>query len=233
MRHEDDRPRAFVPWESLHPLLGRLERWLAEHRPDFLAELEPGASDEELAALEREAGVSLPSLYAMLLRWRDGGSLDSLWGNFYLLSTRQVLDAMDLDPAEFDEPLWWHRGWIPFLDNGGGNYLCIDSAGCFGGQAGQLVEFWHDDDDRAVAFPSFEAWLSTLVEGLELGLFEDDGTEVDYDLVRRFERARNPGYPMEADVHWTPGAKVEVEPIDAIEAAELAARLEALKPSSR
>ena len=139
--------------------------------------------------------MTLPPLYASLLRWRNGGSFDSLWRNYLLLPSDQLAEARDIDAEQFDEPLWWHDQWIPFLDDRSTNYLCIDCAGCFGGQPGQIVEFWHEDGFRTIRHASFEAWLSTFVEGLELGLFDQEGSELDDGSSSVSSAAATPAIP--------------------------------------
>src|SRR5262249_42928327 len=45
---------------DLPALLGRIDRWLAQHRPRFAKALLPGASQEQLETLQRDAGVPVP-----------------------------------------------------------------------------------------------------------------------------------------------------------------------------
>jgi len=80
---------------------------------------------------------------------------------------KEMLDGM-ID-SEFDGTGWWRRGWVPFLANGGGDFLCVDVSAEDGGEPGQLVAFWHDWEDRSVKFPSFEAWVRELADSMETG----------------------------------------------------------------
>jgi len=160
-------------------LLKRLERWLATNRPDYLARLQSGVTDALLDAFEAQFSLKLPHAFRELYLWRNGqadGNYKSLQMNrmFSTLEsvaeTKELLDSMV--GSDFDQPERWRRGWVPFLSNGGGCYLCVDVAAEDGGQVGQLVAFWKADKDRPVEFPSVEAWLADLVESMESGQFE-------------------------------------------------------------
>lgn len=160
-------------------LIGRLDRWLAANRPDYYALLQPGATDPDLDAFEARFSLKLPTAFRAMYQWRSGQdemSFDSLQGNrsFCTLTevarTKDMLDGMS--GSDFDDPKYWRRGWVPFLHNGGGSYLCLDLAAEDGGRPGQLVGFWKADEDRPVEFPSVEAWLADLVESAEAGELE-------------------------------------------------------------
>lgn len=157
-------------------LIGRMDRWLAVNRPDYYALLQPGATEVELDAVEARFTLKLPGAFRQLYRWRNGQdpmSSASLQMNrsFCTLeevaSTKAMLDGMI--GFDFDDPRYWRRGWVPFLHNGAGSYLCLDLAAEDGGRPGQLVGFWKADNDRSVEFPSVEAWLANLVAAMEAG----------------------------------------------------------------
>jgi len=191
----------------MHTLIERLDRWYHTFRPAHLKGLNPGADDAALQRLRDRASAPLPPLLEELLSWHDGTAHDCYEGfqfNRHLMSCDDIVTVMDeleelRAAGEFEEPFWWNEQWLPFLDNGGGDFICVDLGGCFDGVPGQIVEFWHDDADRAIAYPSFEAWLETFVVALERGMFaeengglhpNDDG---DFDA---FVAARHPGYPI-------------------------------------
>ena len=158
-------------------LLARLDQWLRRERPKFYAAFGEGASVAELERLETAVGP-LPSTLRALFAWK-GQNRDGLQGNWALTSaTCAYLDHKSMteksDTGEFNQPSWWLRGWIPFCGDGGGNFLCVDLAGAFGGPKGQVIEFWHDDAERTVRYPSIEAWLEVLVDLLEDGSYIQD-----------------------------------------------------------
>ncbi|MEZ6035584.1 MAG: SMI1/KNR4 family protein [Planctomycetaceae bacterium] len=84
--------------------------------------------------------------------------------------TKDMLDGMI--GYDFEDPKWWRRGWVPFLANGSGDHLCVDLAAEDGGNPGQLIAFWHDDEERDIEYPSLADWLRELVESMENGTLE-------------------------------------------------------------
>ncbi|GAB5536025.1 MAG: SMI1/KNR4 family protein [Rubricoccaceae bacterium] len=161
---------------STDALIARLDRWLQTHRPEYYASLQPGATDADLDVFEARYELVLPAAFRALYRWRDGqrGS-KSLVDNRMFMSLRRIASTRDmLDPMiGYDfEAGWWRTSWVPFLDNGGGDYLCIDLEAEDGGMPGQIFPFWHDDGDfRDPTHPSFEAWLHDLVTSMEDGTY--------------------------------------------------------------
>ena len=160
-------------------LIGRLDRWLAANRPDYYALLRPGATDAELDAVEAQFAVRLPATFRQLYRWRDGQdpmSFVPLQMNRTFMPLEDIARVKDMLDGmigfDFDDPKYWRRGWVPFLHNGGGSYLCLDLVAEDGGQPGQLIGFWKRDEDRPVEFPSVEAWLADLVAAMEAGELE-------------------------------------------------------------
>jgi cell wall assembly regulator SMI1 len=160
-------------------LIERVDRWLAVNRPDYYASLRPGATDASLDAFEARFSLRLPGPFRAFYRWRDGQKPDcsaSFQNHRMFSSLDQVAETKDmLDGmigSDFEDPRWWQRGWVPFLANGGGDYLCLDVTAVGGGEPGQLIAFWHDWEDRSVKFPSFEAWLRQLADSMEAGTLE-------------------------------------------------------------
>lgn len=161
---------------SIDVLIERADRWLKAHRPDYYARLQPGTTAESLANFESHFSLQLPEAFRKFYRWRNGqerNCFESLQSNLMLSSlediaqTKEMLDNMI--GTDFEKPMWWRRGWVPFLSNGGGDHLCIDVAAEGGGTPGQVLMFWHDAADRSISFPHIDAWLSELVGSMEAG----------------------------------------------------------------
>src|SRR5262249_30106250 len=115
--------------------LARIDRWLASHRPDYYAQLRAGASVGELADFEGHLHVTVPMACADLYRWRNGQQSDcseALTQNWMFMPLGDIAETKELMDGmigfDFEDPRWWRRGWIPFLHNGGGSYLCLDLA---------------------------------------------------------------------------------------------------------
>jgi cell wall assembly regulator SMI1 len=164
---------------GVRSLINRMDRWLAANRPDYYRLLQPGASNAELDAVENRFSLKLTQGFRELYRWRNGqesGSFKPLQYNRTYESLDEVTTAKtELDSligTDFDDPKYWRRGWVPFMRNGAGSWLCLDLAAQDGGQIGQLVGFWKRDDDRPIEYESIEAWLTKLVTSMEDGTLE-------------------------------------------------------------
>lgn len=158
-------------------LITRLDRWLVTNRPEYYAQLRPGVTDVELDSVEARFGLSLPVSFRHLYQWRDGqDGYDSIQHNRMFMPLESVISTKELNDGfignDFPTLEWWRREWVPFLENGAGDCLVIDLLGINGGRPGQVVTFWHDWDNRAVEFPSLDAWLQDLVESMESGELE-------------------------------------------------------------
>jgi cell wall assembly regulator SMI1 len=157
-------------------LIQQLDRGLSRDRSAYYSLLQPGATAADFAAFERRFGLQLSADFKALYAWRNGQPntlTESLHDNWMfaaiadIADTKAILDEM-ID-ADFDDPQWWRRGWVPFLSNGGGDWLCLDLTAESGSQPGQLLIFWHDDGDRSVEYASLSAWLQNLVESMVHG----------------------------------------------------------------
>lgn len=160
-------------------LIGRMDRWLVANRPDYYTHLRPGVSEAQLDAFEARFALTLPAAFRQLYRWRDGHDhheSESLVHNLMFsplqdaAQSKELLD--DLIGSDFEDPRWWRRSWVPFLENGAGDHLCVDLLAEDGGTAGQVLMFYHDWEHRPIRGPSLEAWLLALVEAMESGTLQ-------------------------------------------------------------
>jgi len=158
-------------------LISRADAWLKANRPDYYAKLRPGVDDEALDAYQARFGLALPMEFRELYRWRDGQDLGAdaraLIHNHMFLplsesaTSKELLDGMI--GADFDDPAWWRRGWVPFTLSFGGDHYCVDLEAEDGGTRGQIIDFWHDDPTRNVRASSFADWFRELVVTMEQG----------------------------------------------------------------
>jgi cell wall assembly regulator SMI1 len=165
------RPAGAAPTASLSDLLGRLEIWLSQNRPRFHKGLLPGATPEQLDALEKDLGVPLPAELRTLLAWHNGqdpevvGGLEHSW---ILSGTNDIRSAKhNLDSSP---PPGWNKAWIPFLDNDADSFVCVDTS-----QPGHPVrECWAGHSEHPVTAPSLTAWFNEFVTAVERGDYYED-----------------------------------------------------------
>jgi cell wall assembly regulator SMI1 len=148
-----------------------------------LLNLQPGASDEELRLLENTLGVTLPDEMKLFYKvfngqvWEPG--VKSFVRNLTLSPITEIIDNWCFLQEEFDpdddiefesekelKPLLWNSKWIPIAENGGGDYLCIDTDPSESGVIGQVLYFWHDWGNRSVR-------ARNIFEFIEICLKED------------------------------------------------------------
>lgn len=153
---------------ELHPIIRQIDASLAQSRPDYYKRLNPPVGDKALHNFQKLLPGELPATFRELYQWKNGQDPECS-ENFVenwmftplqeIISIKEMLD--DMIGADFDEPEWWSRGWVPFLSNGGGDHLCINLTGEVVGEPGQLLTFWHDWEDRTIEFSNMEGWLES------------------------------------------------------------------------
>jgi cell wall assembly regulator SMI1 len=164
----------------------KLEAWIKTNAPDLKKSLKKGASDKQIAKLEKKLGVKLPEDYKTFLQLCNGLKDDAEAG-FYdgdLLSCKNVAaqwtiwkDLLEGDhfeditsnPQKGIRNDWWNPKWIPITHDGGGNHLCIDLDPARGGTPGQIITMWHDSEERELMYDNFSEWLEHILNGVESG----------------------------------------------------------------
>ena len=194
----------------MNQTIKRLDTWLRENRPEYYAGLRYGVSKEELVNFEADLGFELPSNFKELYHWRNGQTNENQKAFLFdkaFISLEEIKSIRDLfndllAQGSFEQPNWWHPQWIPFLDDSESNNLCLDLNGSFEGNKGQVLDFWHDWEDRSIQYPSFETFLLTFVESLEQNMWIEEDNEfnpVSEAEWASFQSTRNHGYPKEVE----------------------------------
>lgn len=170
--------------------------WLAVHDPGAAARLRNrrGAADPAaVAELEAAVGAPLPVEFRAYLRLFGGsGGLDvfeydgmsvpdllSTWRGLTDLLSEGTFDSAD--PHELDPDngcvryRWWHPGWVPFAQDGGGNLHCVDLAPEPGGVRGQVFSWEIHGGPLPVRASSWEQFLTAYRNGLLSG--REDGRD--------------------------------------------------------
>ncbi|WP_138756225.1 SMI1/KNR4 family protein [Paenibacillus sinopodophylli] len=153
----------------------------SEREVDFKQSLQllSGAADEDFHLIERTLGITFPeelkSFYSIqngavggssFLRNLTLSPISLIIENWSFLQEEFDPDDMEMDIDSEIKPVLWHSKWIPIAENGGGDYLCIDTDPAEAGVVGQVLYFWHDWGNRSVEAKS-------LFEFVEICLQED------------------------------------------------------------
>lgn len=171
----------------------RIDAWLSAHTSELLEQssgsqdvMNPGVTNAEIAEAEKFLGVTFPEDVRACYRIHNGQGQHApgLFPGGEFLSLKRICDEWGvwkdlLDGGDFKDvqgepngPVrddWWNPAWIPITYDGAGNHYCLDLAPAEGGNAGHILEFWHDDASRTVVATSLTAWLEEFADDLEAG----------------------------------------------------------------
>lgn len=168
----------------------RIESWLSQYAPPVLQSLRSGATEQEIASAETALGQPFPNDYRESLSLHDGQMVNQygcsppfthgldLFPLAKTISRRQGVSELLDERLRQDltisthgpvRPVWWDRLWIPFADDGNGNYCCLDLNPAAGGHVGQIIRVWNESHLRTVVAGSFRAWLDYFADELEAG----------------------------------------------------------------
>jgi cell wall assembly regulator SMI1 len=165
-----ERPPA-PPATDAPSLLGRLAHWMGQHRRRFLEGLGPGATSEQLNALQTALGIPLPDDLRELLSWHNGQDDESAGffrEHWYLMSTHEIEAAWRELTAKPESG--WRRAWIPFLEDDRGNYVSLDTDQ----PGGSVREYWEENPERPTVASSLAAWLQEFATAVERGEYVQD-----------------------------------------------------------
>ncbi|MCL1695969.1 SMI1/KNR4 family protein [Lysinibacillus sp. BPa_S21] len=141
--------------------------------------LQPGATAEEFQLIETTLGITLPDEMKSFYRifngqdWSPG--VQPFVRNLTLSPISEIIENWKFLQEEFDpddllpdieygeevKPTLWNKKWIPIAENGGGDYLCVDTDPTEKGVVGQVLYFWHDWGDRTIDAKSLFEFIET------------------------------------------------------------------------
>lgn len=153
----------------MQAFLNKLDSHISSKRAGYYKCLQPGLSAVEIATLEQTFDVKLPADIKALYEWKNGQQSDcyeAFVNNSMFLPLQHALETAkentEMIGSDFELENWWHAAWIPLFDNGGGDYICYDTAGVFTGIKGQIIEFWHADNDRDTIAPDLTTFITSI-----------------------------------------------------------------------
>lgn len=184
--------------------LNELEAWLRNHLPEVAADLNPGATENDLKGFSSVLDVRLPDDFLQLYAWHNGQGMSVNAGPWYGLNFlpldrvqhecemwRQVLEEsspeslmnlaqhMKSTPPGFVKRQYANALWIPFAYDWGGNFLGVDLSPDEQGTYGQVINFGRDEERKIAVSPSISAFVSWILNELNAGNFnikeEGDG----------------------------------------------------------
>lgn len=163
-----------------------VERWLKAHAPKVLARLPKGASETDLAYVEKTWRLTLLQDLRESLAIHDGnartfglyGPDESPLGE--LLSLHEIIQAWrtlnklagpKAESIKGVKKFWWHRKWLPVL-GGFGDHTCIDLDPAKGGKRGQMFVWAHDGGPIGdIVAPSYDTLFARFVRELKEGRY--------------------------------------------------------------
>ncbi|MCR5890038.1 SMI1/KNR4 family protein [Hymenobacter sp. J193] len=171
--------------DSLH----LIETWLATHAPRILhVSLNPGASEEALAALEKVLGRPLPDDYKALYRWHNGldeevenfGNfvyglsflpLEEVAANFH--SRTQHTEAVPLEhtTAEVRADHVLNPYWLSLGFDGSHAWLYVDLDPTPAGTYGQVIFLDEVEETAFLVADSVTSLLTGFAQDLQQGLY--------------------------------------------------------------
>ncbi|MEV4418236.1 ankyrin repeat domain-containing protein [Catellatospora sp. NPDC049609] len=171
-------------------IVDKIVAWFATNAPPAAARLEAargGANSTEIASVEATIGVRLPAEFRAYLRLFGGvdgldiAEYDGLsmrgalrtWQGLEELRTEGTFAAWAPRAVEADNGYvrftWWHPGWLPFAQDGGGNLFCIDLDPAESGAFGQVISWEIHAGPAGPVLPSIEDYLRRYLDRLRAG----------------------------------------------------------------
>jgi cell wall assembly regulator SMI1 len=154
--------------------LSRLEKWLKKNRPDYLAGLQPGAKAADLKEPASAIGA-VPDELQTWLSWHNGQSEDFIGAfieSFQMLSSKEIASAY----KECVAGSGWQKTWIPFLADGQGDFVCLDTA-----ESNHPIRaVWRGRPEAEVVAASLAAWAAGFVGDVEEGRYHEDPERGDF-----------------------------------------------------
>jgi len=187
--------------QPIAALWQRLETWASENAPEMLRDLNLGADDVAIDALQRAFGHPLPASYRDSLKVHNGetdgwpcrvfadmGAYHSSESalNDYKLYLRLGSQGDEFDESEIAEqienhvitvdgpvrPITFSPDWLPILNCNGDVFWALDFAPGEGGNKGQVIQVDLECCFWGVVAPDFNTFLEQYVSSLENGDYE-------------------------------------------------------------
>lgn len=161
----------------MHPLVQTLAHLFTQNPEEEQQLFAPPATEAQIQDFQQKIGLPLPDSFYDLYRWHNGSAKSAhsyipLNDGEYLLplasilSTKQMFDEHEKTGVykRWEPGVYWNSAWVPFIEIDYWFVKTIDTKGCFGGQAGQILSFdYKSAEDRHIGHASFDKWLETMI----------------------------------------------------------------------
>lgn len=172
----------------------RIHQWLRSHAPKILTNLNPGASELEIASAERALGIVMPDDWRELYHIHNGMNEEANQGSlFYGMSflslervlanyTREAENKRELGNEYTPESVraadpgiqlkeMHHKDWIPLAHDWGDTLIRVDLNPAASGKSGQVIFTDHVYRVAILLAPSICQFLDTFANDLECGRY--------------------------------------------------------------
>lgn len=148
---------------------GRIDAWLGEHAPAMLSGLGGPASPEEIAAAERDLGLTLPVDFAASCAIHRSVALNGVLSNIWQGDVSELAkwrdDSLDEGPGSSNDPddeirrdQEWRRGWVLLDYEPDGSSVILDLDPGPDGVVGQIIYMDQACIDEVIS----RCWLDEL-----------------------------------------------------------------------
>lgn len=164
----------------------KIEEWFNENEPEVLDTFNPGATDEELANLEKIVGFELPKDFIESYKIHNGQNTGLVFNSAIidpesegLSSINKIIETYELykSMAEYAtkvakddvdkgiKPIYWSEKWLPIMEDGMGNSYFIDLDPSENGIIGQIILRNHEGPTYELVSKSFKIWVKEYIDG--------------------------------------------------------------------
>jgi predicted DNA-binding WGR domain protein/cell wall assembly regulator SMI1 len=147
-----------APLSPLRRALVAIDLYLKREDSDTYQALQRGASQKDLALLSKEVfgGGPVPPDLMEWFSWhngqKEGEEVELVPGRtFFLMNVAEVVKlCKEYRACEEDWIRRWDKAWVPFMENGAGDYMCYVPS------SGKTIKYWHDGPEDEGGVEDFD-----------------------------------------------------------------------------